>query len=125
MNSTVEPENVTENITTTEEPGYSFEDYEKLYFINSTLYLLKQMFCYSEYQAFLQNSDTIVKNQPMSMACGSEDDGSRVDDFIERKSRELSDMTVLQLDSLFHNVKHAAKEGADHVTLSSLCCSVG
>ena len=127
-----DPENVTENVTTTEEPEFSFEDYEKLYYINQTMNLLKQILCYSVYQGDFKDNGTIIKNNnttvtehPQSMSCDGENDGGRVNAILERKLRELNDLPVSQLDRIFHNVKGTAQRGTAVPSLSRLCCNVG
>ena len=120
---TLEHDNQTENMNTTEGP--TFEYCEKQWYINQTMGLLTQLLCYSEYEESLSAINGTATDNHLSAACGIPNGGNRVDEVLERRSRELNDMSLLELEQMFHNVTNAAKTGNTGVHLSSLCCNVG
>ena len=124
-NNYTDSANISENITTTEKPGNSFEDYEKEYYINKTMNLLRQMLCFNEYKESLKDNKPTAAEPSISRACGASDGGNRVDRILDRKLRELNDMAVSQLDRLFHSVKSSARSGSVDTSISRLCCNVG
>ena len=123
--------NSTVNATATEE--LTFEDYEKKFLINQTMNLLKQLLLYKEYTKSLNPTNanatkaTTLTPQNVTVtpsATVSTTDGNRVDAALDRKLRELSQMSVIQLDKVFHNVRNAARRGSEDISISSLCCSI-
>lgn len=102
-----EAENVTANITSTEKPEHYFEEYEKQYYINQTMNLLKGILLYNEYET----------NGTM--------DGNRVDNALQRKLRELNAMPLEDVQTTFSNVQNAAQTGHVGLGISRLCCQMG
>ena len=133
-NTTASALSVNSTVNATKD-GPTFEDFEKIYLINRTMNLLKQLVLFKEYTKSQKTSDnnaTVVttstpQNQTATVTpsgiSASTTDGNRVDALLARQLRELNKMSVNQLDEVFHNVRNAARRGAD-ISISSLCCSI-
>ena len=109
-----DPENITANISSTEQPEHYFEEYEKVYLINQTMNMLEQMLVYAEYEVSLKNNYTNVTV------------GNRA--ATEYQRRELSRLNALspsQLRQLLRNVTYAAQKGYVAPRISSTCCQIG
>ncbi|XP_045189997.2 uncharacterized protein LOC123547162 [Mercenaria mercenaria] len=127
-------------INKTQSNETSFEDYEKEYLINLNMELLEQFLHYDSYLKHLKEDNSSNKDGSTTASSAVPPDPPtplphsgdhttpdvRVDNrILEQKISELRGMSVNQLESVFHSLHRAAKDGVEDPGITSLCCNIG